>query len=64
MWAWINLICGIVFFVCVPGIVFTIPAENVYYTTALHAVLFVIIHHTLNDILKTHFGIEEPRSNK
>jgi general stress protein CsbA len=62
MWAWINLICGVVFFCCVPGILFTIPTENVYLTTGLHAVVFVIVHHTLNDYLKTNFGIEEPRS--
>lgn len=58
---WINFICGIVFFLCVPGIVFTIPVKNVYLRTALHAVIFVVAHHTLNAFLKKQFGIEEPR---
>jgi hypothetical protein len=59
---WINLICGLVFFLCVPGILFTIPVKNVYARTALHAVVFVIAHHTLNAFLKKQFGIEEPRA--
>ena len=59
---WINYICGLVFFLCVPGILFTIPTKSVYLTTALHAVIFVIVHHTLNALLKKHFGIEEPRA--
>jgi general stress protein CsbA len=57
----INYICGLVFFLCVPGILFTIPTGNKYLTTALHAVVFVIVHHTLNAYLQKHFGLEEPR---
>jgi general stress protein CsbA len=58
---WINFVCAIVFFLCVPGILFTIPTNNVYLTTALHSVVFVIAHHTVNAYLKKNFGMEEPR---
>jgi len=58
---WINYICALVFFLCVPGILFTIPTDNKYLTTALHAIVFVIVHHTVNANLKKYFGIEEPR---
>jgi hypothetical protein len=58
---WINYICGLVFFLCVPGILFTVPTGNVYLSTAIHAVIFVFVHHTLNAFLKKQFEIEEPR---
>ncbi len=61
MWSgWINYICGLVFFLMVPGIIFTVPLENKYYTAAVHAVLFVIVHHSLDAILKKLFNLEEP----
>ena len=53
--------CGLVFFMCVPGILFTVPSENKYITTGAHAVIFVIVHHLLNAFLKKEFGIEEPK---
>jgi len=61
---WIDYICGLVFFVCVPGIVFTVPTENKYLTAGVHAVIFVIVHHLLNAVLKKEFGIEEPSLTK
>ena len=60
---WIDYMCGLVFFLCVPGILFTVPAENKYITTAAHAVIFVIVHHLLNAFLKKEFGLEEPKLN-
>ena len=61
MWSgWINYICGLVFFLMVPGIVFTVPLGNKYAITAAHAVLFVIVHHLLNAILKKQFNLTEP----
>lgn len=56
----INLICGIIFFLLVPGILFTIRTGNKYLTTAIHAVLFVIVHHVVNAYLKKHYNMEEP----
>ncbi len=58
---WINLVCGLVFFLCVPGILFTLPVGNKYMIAAAHAVVFVIAHHTVNAVLKAKFGMEEPR---
>jgi hypothetical protein len=61
MWSgWINYICGVVFFLMVPGILFTVPLQNKYAVAAVHAVLFVIVHHTLNAVLKKQFGLSEP----
>lgn len=61
MWSgWINYICGLVFFSMVPGILFTVPLNNKYLIAAVHAVLFVIVHHTLNAFLKKQFNITEP----
>jgi hypothetical protein len=57
---WINLVCGLIFFLMVPGIVFTVPSQSKYITAAAHAVLFVIVHHFVNAYLKKHFGMEEP----
>jgi hypothetical protein len=57
---WINLICGVIFFLMVPGVLFTIPTGNKYLTIAAHAVLFVIVHHVVNGLLKKHFNMEEP----
>lgn len=57
----INLVCAIVFFLCVPGILFTIPIQDKYLMTAAHAVVFVIVHHFVNAYLKATFGMEEPR---
>jgi hypothetical protein len=58
---WINFVCAIVFFLCVPGILFTIPLGNKYAIAAAHAVVFVIVHHSVNAFLKAKFGMEEPR---
>jgi hypothetical protein len=58
---WINLVCGLVFFLMVPGILFTVPAKSKYVTAAVHAVLFVIAHHFVNAFLRREFGMEEPR---
>jgi len=58
---WINLVCGLIFFLLVPGIVFTIPSQSKYVTAVAHAVLFVIVHHVVNAYLKKYFGMEEPR---
>lgn len=57
---WINLVCGLIFFLLVPGILFTVPTGNKYATAAVHAVLFVIAHHTVNALLKKYFNMEEP----
>lgn len=57
---WINLVSGLIFFLMVPGIVFTVPSQSKYITAAAHAVLFVIVHHFVNAYLKKHFGMEEP----
>lgn len=58
---WINLVCGLIFFLMVPGILFTVPSQSKYITAAAHAVLFVIVHHVVNAYLKKHFGMEEPK---
>ena len=60
---WINYVCGLVFFLCVPGILFTFPSDNKYITTAAHAVIFVVVHHAVNAYLKKHYGMEEPKLN-
>ena len=60
---WIDYVCGLVFFLCVPGILFTVPSDNKYITASAHAVIFVIAHHILNAFLKKEFGVEEPRLN-
>jgi hypothetical protein len=52
---------AIVFFVCVPGILFTIPTNSVYLTTALHSVIFVLVHRTVMAHFKKNLGIQEPR---
>jgi hypothetical protein len=44
----------------VPGILFTVPLNNKYLIAAVHAILFVIVHHTLNAVLKKQFNITEP----
>ena len=59
----INYICGLVFFLCVPGILFTFPSDNKYVVAGAHAVVFVIVHHFVNAYLKKHFGMEEPKMN-
>ena len=56
----INYICGFIFFLLVPGILFRIPTGNKYLTAAIHAVLFVIVHHAVNAYLKKHYNMEEP----
>ncbi len=67
---WINLVCGLIFFLLSPGIVLTIPplsngllfsGQTSVMAAAVHAVLFVIVHHTVNALLKKHFGMEEPK---
>jgi hypothetical protein len=58
---WINYICALVLFICVPGILFTLPVGNKYAIAAAHAVVFVILHHTVNAFLKKNFNMEEPR---
>lgn len=57
---WINLVCGLIFFLMVPGILFTVPSQSKYITATAHAVLFVIVHHVINAYLKKHFCMEEP----
>ena len=57
---WINLVCGLIFFLMVPGIVFTVPSQSKYITAAAHAVLFIIVYHVVNAYLKKYFGMEEP----
>jgi len=62
---WINFILfylsiAIVFFVCVPGILFTIPTNSVYLTTALHSIIFVLVHRTVMAHFKKNLGIKEP----
>jgi len=58
---WINFVCAFIFFLCVPGILFTIKTDNKYLTTALHAIVFVIFHHIVNAYLQREFGMEEPK---
>jgi len=58
---WINLVCGLVFFLVSPGVLFTIPLKNKYAILAAHAVVFVIVHHVVNALLKKYFDMEEPR---
>jgi CDP-diglyceride synthetase len=58
---WINLVCAVIFFLLVPGILFTIPTKSKYTTAAAHAVLFVIVHHYVNAYLQKHYGMKEPQ---
>jgi membrane-associated phospholipid phosphatase len=66
---WINYICGLIFFLLSPGVLLTIPPgskglfmsrQTSLIAAAVHAVVFVIVHHTVNAYLKNHFGMVEP----
>lgn len=66
---WINLICGLIFFLLSPGVLLTIPpgskglfmsGQTSLIAAAVHAVVFVIAHHTVNAYLKKYYDMEEP----
>lgn len=66
---WINLVCGLIFFLLSPGILFTIPpgskglfmsGQTSVASAAVHAVVFVVVHHLVNAYLKKYYGMEEP----
>ena len=66
---WINLICGLIFFLLSPGVLLTIPpgsrglfmsGQTSLIAAAVHAVVFVIVHHIVNAYLKKYYDMEEP----
>lgn len=66
---WINLICGLIFFLLSPGVLLTIPpgsrglfmsGQTSLIAAAVHAVVFVIVHHLVNAYLKKYYDMEEP----
>jgi energy-converting hydrogenase Eha subunit C len=67
---WINLVCGIIFFLLSPGVILTLPplskgvfmsGQTSILSAAVHAVIFVIVHHSVNAYLQKHYGMEEPK---
>ncbi len=66
---WINLVCGLIFFLLSPGILLTIPPgskglfmsrQTSIIAAAVHAVVFVIVHHIVNAYLQKYYGMKEP----
>ena len=67
---WINFVCAIIFFLLSPGVLLTIPpgsnglfmsGQTSILAAAVHALVFVVVHHSVNAYLKKHYGMEEPR---
>ncbi len=67
---WINFVCAIIFFLLSPGVLLTIPpgsnglfmsGQTSILAAAVHALVFVVVHHVVNAYLKKHYGMEEPR---
>jgi CDP-diglyceride synthetase len=66
---WVNYICGIIFFLLSPGVLLTIPpgskglfmsGQTSILAAAVHAVVFVIVHHSVNSYIKRKYGMVEP----
>ena len=65
---WVNYICGIIFFLLSPGVLLTIPpgskglfmsGQTSILSAAVHAVVFVIVHHSVNSYIKRKYGMVE-----